>query len=138
MAKSLFYGSSVGGDWVCPWSGALQNELLRSHDLAHPHVSAAPNGRRGCYCDLGDLEPGAVEQGRRYPTLTCSGGVRDSRSLPHSTHSAISRLSRNNSIGSGERTRLACCRRRPAVGFAFPRITHRLALQSSGGKFAAG
>ena len=47
-------------------------------------------------------------------------------------------LSRNNSVGNGERTRPACCRRRPAVGFAFPRITHRLVLQSGSGKFAAG
>ena len=47
-------------------------------------------------------------------------------------------LSRNDAIGSGERTRPACCRRRPDVGLAFPLITHRLVLQSGRGKFAAG
>ena len=34
-------------------------------------------------------------------------------------------ISRNNSVGSGERARPACCQRRPAVGLAFPLITHR-------------
>jgi hypothetical protein len=47
-------------------------------------------------------------------------------------------LSRNNPVGSGERTRPACCRRRPAVGLAFPIITHRLVIQSGTGEFAAG
>src|ERR1039458_2172556 len=39
-------------------------------------------------------------------------------------------LSRNNSVGSGERARLACYQGRPAVALAFPLITHRLVVQS--------
>jgi hypothetical protein len=47
-------------------------------------------------------------------------------------------LSRNNSVRNGERARLACCQRRPAVGLAFPLTTHRLVLQPVERKFAAG
>jgi hypothetical protein len=47
-------------------------------------------------------------------------------------------LSRNNSVRSGERARLACCQRRPAVGLACPLATQRLVLQPVGREFAAG
>src|ERR1035441_1765729 len=93
MAQSRFDGSSVGGDRVCAWSGAVQDELHRRDSPANTPVAAAPPGRRGCYCDLGDLETVAVEQRRRYLTLTCSGGVRDCHFLLHPTHSAIIRFS---------------------------------------------
>jgi len=55
----------------------------------------------------------------------------------HANPRAEKNLSPNHAVGSGERTRLACCRRRLAVGFVSTIYSHCLVRQNGKTKFAA-
>jgi hypothetical protein len=101
------------------------------------------NGWRAAAClqavnpkGIPSLSPGL--RGTSYPGCDRGKDSPTLKGLEHLTGTAAARPSRNNLVGSGERTRPACCQRRPAVGLAFPLVTHRLVIQSGRRKFAAG